>query len=75
MSGRSRRKNDAEFEDDEKHLLYREYLRLIADHRPPVFVMENVKGLLSATLESFLAGLLARAADIATRGEQRAAKG
>jgi DNA (cytosine-5)-methyltransferase 1 len=36
------------FEDDTRHFLYREYLRLIADHQPPVFVMENVKGLLSA---------------------------
>jgi DNA (cytosine-5)-methyltransferase 1 len=26
-----------------------EYLRIISDHKPPVFVMENVKGLLSAT--------------------------
>src|SRR5690606_6911000 len=25
-----------------------EYLKIIIDHRPPVFVMENVKGLLSA---------------------------
>jgi DNA (cytosine-5)-methyltransferase 1 len=48
LVGRSRRANDPEFEHDEKHFLYREYLKIIADHRPPVFVMENVKGLLSA---------------------------
>lgn len=48
LVGRSRRANDPEFEQDEKHFLYREYLRIITDHRPPVFVMENVKGLLSA---------------------------
>lgn len=48
LVGRSRRANDPEFEHDEKHFLYREYLRIITDHRPPVFVMENVKGLLSA---------------------------
>jgi DNA (cytosine-5)-methyltransferase 1 len=47
---RSRRKKDEDFEQDEKHLLYREYLRIIADHRPPIFIMENVKGLLSASL-------------------------
>lgn len=41
----------AEFEKDHRHLLYREYLSIIADHWPPVFVMENVKGLLSAKLE------------------------
>lgn len=40
-----------DFEQDERHTLYLEYLRIIADHRPPVFVMENVKGLLSATIE------------------------
>jgi DNA (cytosine-5)-methyltransferase 1 len=39
-----------EFERDERHYLYREYLRVIADHCPPVFVMENVKGLLTSTI-------------------------
>lgn len=48
LVGRSRRANDPLFEDDEKHFLYREYLKIITDHKPPVFVMENVKGLLSA---------------------------
>jgi DNA (cytosine-5)-methyltransferase 1 len=38
------------FEGDHRHFLYRQYLRIIADHRPPVFIMENVKGLLSATV-------------------------
>src|ERR1017187_4197752 len=37
------------FEKNEKRVLYREYLRLLALYKPPVFVMENVKGLLSAT--------------------------
>lgn len=36
------------YEEDERHLLYRQYLRILAQHRPPVFVMENVKGLLTA---------------------------
>jgi len=36
------------YENDPKHGLYRHYLRILAVHRPPVFVMENVKGLLSA---------------------------
>ena len=48
LVGRSRRANDPEFENDNKHFLYREYLKIIIDHQPPVFVMENVKGLLSA---------------------------
>lgn len=38
-----------EFYKDKRHTLYREYLRLLRVHKPTVFVMENVKGLLSAT--------------------------
>ena len=37
-----------EFYADKRHTLYREYLRLLAVHGPTVFIMENVKGLLSA---------------------------
>ena len=48
LAGRARRTNDLDFESDEKHFLYREYLRVIKKHAPPVFVMENVKGLLSS---------------------------
>lgn len=48
--GRSRmRTTHKDFEADERHFLYREYLRIVAHHAPPIFVMENVKGLLSAT--------------------------
>lgn len=36
--------------DDDRVYLYKEYLRIIAKHHPSVFVMENVKGLLSAEL-------------------------
>lgn len=50
-AGRSRMMNDPAFEQDERHFLYREYLEIIINHRPPVFVMENVKGLLSAKVE------------------------
>lgn len=49
--GRSRMNNNPDFEQDERHFLYREYLQLIIDHQPPVFVMENVKGLLSAKID------------------------
>lgn len=48
LAGRSRRVNDKTFEQDEKHFLYKEYLRIIRKFSPPVFVMENVKGLLSS---------------------------
>jgi DNA (cytosine-5)-methyltransferase 1 len=36
---------------DERVGLYKQYLRILAVHNPPVFVMENVKGLLSAKTE------------------------
>lgn len=51
LVGRSRMMGNPDFENDERHFLYREYLKIIVDHRPPVFVMENVKGLLSATID------------------------
>lgn len=51
MAGRSRRRpvDAAKFELDEKHFLYKEYLRIIRKFQPSVFVMENVKGMLSST--------------------------
>lgn len=50
LAGRSRRTKESQekFESDEKHFLYREYLRIIRKHKPAVFVMENVKGMLSS---------------------------
>ena len=33
---------------DHRLYLYREYLKILAAHEPPVFIMENVKGLLSS---------------------------
>lgn len=38
----------ATFDEDDRHQLYREYLAIIARHWPSVFVMENVRGILSA---------------------------
>lgn len=38
-------------ENDHRVYLYKEYLRILAEHRPPVFVMENVKGLLSSKVQ------------------------
>ena len=49
LAGRSRMKNLPRFSKDERHRLYREYLKIVAVHEPAVFVMENVKGILSAT--------------------------
>lgn len=52
LVGRSRMigEDKGKYEKDPRHFLYREYLQILADHQPPVFVMENVKGLLSAKL-------------------------
>lgn len=47
--GRSRRQDIfLDEKKDEKVGLYKQYLKILAVHQPPVFVMENVKGLLSA---------------------------
>jgi len=35
-------------EEDKRHFLYREYLRILHKVQPAVFVMENVKGILSS---------------------------
>lgn len=50
MAGRSRmrKKDPVAFDNDHRHLLYTEYLRIIKDFEPAVFVMENVKGVLSS---------------------------
>lgn len=48
LIGRARRTNDEKFAEDKKHFLYQEYLDILRRFRPSVFVMENVKGLLSA---------------------------
>jgi DNA (cytosine-5)-methyltransferase 1 len=42
------------YETDARHLLYREYLRILKKHSPPVFIMENVKGILSSKLDGEL---------------------
>jgi DNA (cytosine-5)-methyltransferase 1 len=51
LAGRSRNRGKENYspEKDARQKLYVEYLQLLADHQPPVFVMENVKGLLSAS--------------------------
>lgn len=52
LVGRSRNqgKKDYRPEDDHRHFLYREYLRIIQQFRPSIFVMENVKGILSSSV-------------------------
>jgi len=50
LAGRSRLrpKDPKAFENDKRHFLYTEYLRIIQKFRPSVFVMENVKGMLNS---------------------------
>mgnify|MGYP000484881664 CR=1 FL=1 len=54
IAGRSRNRGIPGYrlEDDGRHRLYEEYLRIVADLWPPVFVMENVTGLLSTTVRN-----------------------
>lgn len=53
LVGRSRNKGIIGYtlDGDDRATLYREYLRVIADHWPSVFIMENVRGLLSSRLD------------------------
>ncbi|MEZ6190414.1 MAG: DNA (cytosine-5-)-methyltransferase [Phycisphaerales bacterium] len=50
LAGRSRNRKGTRYSDgkETRHELYVEYLQIIADFWPAVFVMENVRGLLSA---------------------------
>lgn len=50
--GRARNQANVEYkaEEDHRHFLYKEYLRIIRKYRPSIFVMENVKGILSASV-------------------------
>jgi DNA (cytosine-5)-methyltransferase 1 len=50
LVGRSRNMGKADYlaEKDSRHFLYMEYLRVIQRFKPSIFVMENVKGMLSS---------------------------
>lgn len=48
VMGRSRMGKMEKFAEDHRHTLYREYLKILAAFQPTVFVMENVKGILSS---------------------------
>ncbi|WP_018699916.1 DNA cytosine methyltransferase [Amorphus coralli] len=56
LVGRARSKAKVGYvpELDERHYLFREYIRVLDRLRPAAFVMENVKGMLSSTVESRL---------------------
>lgn len=50
LVGRARQRGIEGFKDDPRHSLYLQYLRIITNTWPAVFVMENVKGILSSKL-------------------------
>eukprot|EP00903_Cladosiphon_okamuranus_P020643 g18953.t1 len=53
LAGRSRNAGIRGYtpKDDDRHFLYREYCRVLNELSPAVFVMENVKGMLSSSVE------------------------
>ena len=54
IAGRSRNARNTGYDEtkDEKQVLYKEYLQILADHEPVIFIMENVKGLLSSEYQN-----------------------
>lgn len=52
LVGRARNKGTAGYvaSEDHRHFLYREYIRILSRLKPAVFVMENVKGILSSSI-------------------------
>lgn len=53
LVGRSRNQGKKNYvpSEDEKHFLYREYIRILDRLQPAAFVMENVKGMLSSSVD------------------------
>lgn len=56
LVGRARSRGKVGYvpEEDTRHYLFREYIRVLDRLRPAAFVMENVKGMLSSTVDSRL---------------------
>jgi DNA (cytosine-5)-methyltransferase 1 len=53
LAGIARNRSNADYDakKDPRNFLYKEYLQIIAKFQPVVFVMENVKGMLSAKID------------------------
>jgi len=53
LVGRSRNRGVEGYsaKEDKRHFLYREYLQVLHEVQPEVFIMENVKGILSSKVE------------------------
>jgi len=56
LVGRARNRGKPNYvaKEDPRHYLYQDYLRIIHRYKPAVFVMENVKGILSAKIDGKL---------------------
>lgn len=54
LVGRARQSKVVDFalKGDPRHFLYKQYLAILARYRPAVFIMENVKGILSSKVGS-----------------------
>jgi len=63
LAGRSRNKGKADYvlEQDDRHYLYREYVRILDRLNPAAFVMVNVKGMLSSRVDG--GGIFSRVLD------------
>jgi len=62
LVGRARRAGEEEFRTKgvPRHFLYKQYLSILADFEPALFIMENVKGLLTSTVggDAMLAAIM-----------------
>ncbi len=56
LAGRSRNAGNQNYvpEEDARHFLYKEYLEILSIVNPEVFIMENVRGILSAKINNHL---------------------
>lgn len=56
LAGRVRNKGNSDYEprEDKRHYLYKEFLCALETLRPVAFVMENVKGMLSSSIDGSL---------------------
>lgn len=56
LAGRARNNTKKGYvaKNDQRHFLYKEYLSIIQKYSPSIFVMENVKGILSSKIEGKL---------------------
>jgi DNA (cytosine-5)-methyltransferase 1 len=54
LAGRGRKPSDLGYvaHEENRHLLYQEYINVLRKLRPAAFVMENVKGMLSSSIEN-----------------------